>query len=180
MSYSADLAASLSSSLSRLAPTLTRSSSPSPSASYADLSAQYSPDRDASQDEIDQREHDLRTVLTKLRPTSHSSSSGLIKPHPAANLSPSDLAQLVDSAFVPFQGQAAVPLSAQTETVELVALAQLTIATYGVVLRILMEEAGRLSEMDEYWTKVESDAWRTSLYLVQSTSTMHPFPLRSN
>jgi hypothetical protein len=175
MSYSADLAASLSSSLSRLSPALTSSSSPS--SSYADLSAQYSPDRDASQEDIDQREHELRTLLTKLRPTSHSSSSGLIKPHPAANLSPAELAQLVDSAFVPFQGQAAVPLSAQTETVELVALAQLTIATYGVVLRILMDEAGKLSEMDEYWNRLESEAWRTSLYLVQSTLCFSPpFP----
>ncbi|GAA6029442.1 hypothetical protein JCM8097_003681 [Rhodosporidiobolus ruineniae] len=165
-SYAADLAAGLSGQLALAAPSLVHPSSPS--SSSADLSAASSA-RTASQDDVGQREHELRALLSKLRPSAHSFSSSLNKPpHPAASLSPTQLAQLVDAAFPPFQGQASTPLNPQTETVELVAVAQLAIATYGVVLRILMDEAAQLADMDDWWNRVESDAWQTSLYLVQT------------
>ncbi|GAA6003126.1 hypothetical protein JCM10207_001761 [Rhodosporidiobolus poonsookiae] len=166
MSYAADLSASLASSLDRIAPQLQHPDSPSPSPTLNTLQAGNDDDKDNA---VQTRQHQLRTLLNKLRPTSHASPSGLSKPHPAANLSPSQLAQLVDAAFPPFQGNAATPLTPQTETVELVAIAQLAVATYGVVLRILMDEASRLAEMDDWWSTVESDPWRTSLYLVQTT-----------
>ncbi|GAA5822715.1 hypothetical protein JCM11251_004353 [Rhodosporidiobolus azoricus] len=171
MSYAVDLTSSLSSNLAHLAPSLVHPSSPSsPSASSANLA---STPRAATQEQVDARESELRTLLTKLRPAndSHSSALAALKPHSAASLSPAQLAQLVDAAFVPFQGHASAPLSPQTETVELVAVAQLTIATYGVVLRVFMEEATNLAEMDEYWRKVESDGWQTGLYLVQTGPT---------
>ncbi|GAA5911094.1 hypothetical protein JCM6882_006874 [Rhodosporidiobolus microsporus] len=171
MSYAVDLTSSLSSNLARLAPSLVHpSSSSSPTSSSANLA---STPRAASQEQVDAREKELRTLLAKLRPSndSHSSSVAALKPHSAASLSPQQLAQLVDAAFVPFQGHGSAPLSPQTETVELVAVAQLTIATYGVVLRVLMEEATRLAEMDEYWRNVESDGWQTGLYLVQTGPT---------
>ncbi|BGP13680.1 hypothetical protein JCM10213_002248 [Rhodosporidiobolus nylandii] len=165
MSYAADLTANLSSSLSRVAPSLIHPDSPS-----ANALSTSSNGRNASQDDIEARQNELSALLAKLQPHSLTSPSGRSKPHSAA-LSPAYLAQLVDSAFVPFQGLAATPLSPQTETVELVAIAQLTIAAQGAVLGVLMDEAAKLAEMDEWWNSVESDTWQTGLYLVQTAPT---------
>ncbi|BGP29902.1 Nuclear control of ATPase protein 2 [Rhodotorula toruloides] len=175
-SYAADFTAHLAGALSHIAPSFVR---PSPSSSSTNLAAQGT---QSHEDAVDAREQQLRAILAKLRPSSSSSSqSGAAstasastslsgrKSHSPAHLKPSHLAHLVDSVFPPFQGQASTPLSPQIETVELVTLAQLTIATYGVVLRELMDEANELERHDEYWAAVESEAWNTALYLVQST-----------
>ncbi|BGP05872.1 Nuclear control of ATPase protein 2 [Rhodotorula toruloides] len=175
-SYAADFTAHLAGALSHIAPSFVH---PSPSSSSTNLAAQAT---QSHEDAVDAREQEMRAILAKLRPSSSSSSqSGAAstasassslsgrKSHSPAHLKPSHLAHLVDSAFPPFQGQASTPLSPQIETVELVTLAQLTIATYGLVLRELMNEANELERHDEYWAAVESEAWNTALYLVQST-----------
>ncbi|BGP22657.1 nuclear controlof ATPase protein [Rhodotorula toruloides] len=172
-SYAADFTTHLAGALSHVAPSFVH---PSPSSSSANLAAQGTqPHVDA----VEAREQELRAILAKLRPSSSSQSGAAStssassslsgrNAHSSAHLRPSHLAHLVDSAFPPFQGQASIPLSPQIETVELVTLAQLAIATYGVVLRGLMDEANELERHDEYWAAVESEAWNTALYLVQS------------
>ncbi|GAA6004988.1 Nca2p [Rhodotorula paludigena] len=165
-SYAADLTAHLAATLSSLSPSLVSFSPGTPS---SDLQASTSARRHSPED-IQSREDQLKAVLAKLRPSgASSSSSGPSARPPAASLSAADLAALVDGAFPPFQGQAAIPLSRQTETVELVTLAQLAVAAYGVVLRTLMDEAAELELSDQYWSGLESEAWSTALYLVQTT-----------
>ncbi|BGP45863.1 Nuclear control of ATPase protein 2 [Rhodotorula kratochvilovae] len=164
-SYAGELSAHLAAALSALAPSLVH---PSPSSSTADLAAHARHAR-ASQDDIDDREHALRQVLARLRPSSSAASGAAPSSAPARTLSPADLAQLVDDTFPPFQGNAAIPLSPQTETVELVTLAQLAVQAYGTVLRTLIDQATQLDDHDEYWARLESDAWSAALYLVQTT-----------
>ncbi|GAA5890925.1 hypothetical protein JCM5296_001229 [Sporobolomyces johnsonii] len=154
MSYASDLTASLADSLAALSPALV---SPSPAASPSSL-------KTASSDTIATREAQLRSTLAKLRPASKSSHSGST----FHTLSPAALAQLVDAAFPPFQAAGATPPSPQTEGIELVTVAQLTIAAYGVVLRTLMDEAAKLGDDDDWWNTVESDTWNTGLFLVQT------------
>lgn len=183
-SYAADFTAHLAASLSHLAPAFVQ---PSPSASSSNLAAQST---QSLQDAVDEREQELRAILARLRPASSpSKSSGVTsnsaassslsgrRSHSPAHLEPSHLAHLVDSAFPPFQGQASAPLSPQIDSVELVTLAQLAIATYGVVLRELMDEANELERHDEYWAAVESEAWNTALYLVQCASASAPLAI---
>ncbi|GAA5967967.1 hypothetical protein JCM11641_003683 [Rhodosporidiobolus odoratus] len=164
MSYAGDLTGSLSNSLYRLSPSLAHS----PSA--VNLDSPPNQPRTASQDQVQARHTELASLLNKLQPSTHSTAS--LKPHlspsSSSSSSPAQLAQLVDSAFVPFQGHAATPLSPQTETIELVTLAQLTIKTYGLVLQTLMDQAGSLASMDAYWSSLERDPWQTSLYMVQT------------
>ncbi|GAA5927719.1 hypothetical protein JCM1841_006019 [Sporobolomyces salmonicolor] len=161
MSYASDLTASLADSLAALSPALVN---PSPAASPTTVSAAQFTSKTASGDAVAAREAQLRATLAKLRPSSKSS-------HPGSTsqpLSPATLAQLVDAAFPPFQAAGATPPSPQTEGIELVTVAQLTIAAYGVVLRTLMDEAAKLGEDDDWWNSVESDTWNTGLFLVQT------------
>lgn len=155
MAYAADVSTRLRDSLSTLTPTLVNPPTPSPSSTNLTASASVVPSRPAaSQEAIQARTSELRSTLVKL--------------HPKRPITPKALADLVDAAFPPFQGLDAVPLSAQTEGVEIVTLAQLTIATHGTVLRILMDEARQLGEEDEWWAQVENDAWQTGVFLLQS------------
>ncbi|GAA6047664.1 hypothetical protein JCM3770_001615 [Rhodotorula araucariae] len=161
-SYAGELSAHLAASLAALAPSLVH---PSPPASSHGTQRPR-----ATQDDIDSREHSLRLVLARLRPAPSSSpaASGAAFAPLARTLSPRDLAQLVDDTFPPFQGTAATPLSPQTETVELVTVAQLAVTAYGSVLRTLVDQATLLDSHDEYWARVESDPSSTGLYLVQT------------
>lgn len=85
---------------------------------------------------------------------------------------PSALASLLDDAFPSAGGDSNsyAPLSTQTESVEVVTLAQLAISSYGAILRQLMEEASRLSAEDDWWAKIESDNWQTGFFLLQCES----------
>ncbi|GAA5891078.1 hypothetical protein JCM8208_003155 [Rhodotorula glutinis] len=174
-SYAGELTAHLAQALTAVAPSLVQPSPPS-SPPHLDQLAQHADQSHAQQDAVDDREHTLRHVLGRLR-TSHSStssSSSWTSPGGAPSapvLSSTDLARLVDDAFPPFQGTAAVPLSSQTETVELVTLAQLTIHAWGLVLRTLIDLASQLDHDDDYWARLESDPCNAALYLVQTTPT---------
>lgn len=153
MSYSSDLSQSLSASLATLTPQLVSSPLPSASPSSTDLTATAATRPAASSEAIQDRTTQLRSILTKL--------------HPTHAITPKALAALVDEAFPAFQGLDSVPLSSQTESAELVTLAQLAISSYGTVLRHLMDEASRLGEEDDWWAHVESDGWKTGVFLLQ-------------
>ncbi|ORY61909.1 ATP synthase regulation protein NCA2-domain-containing protein [Leucosporidium creatinivorum] len=157
MSYASDLSQNLSTTLATLTPQLVQSPSPSASPSSTNLTAAATgPARAApSTEAIQDRTAQLRNALAKL--------------HPKHAITPKALAALIDDVFPPFQGLDALPLSSSTESAELVTLAQLAISSYGAVLKQLMEEAAELGEEDDWWARVESDAWQTGVFLVQST-----------
>ena len=155
MSYSSDLSQSLSASLATLTPQLVSTPLPSASPSSTDLRAAATRPA-ASSDAIQDRTTQLRSILTKL--------------HPTHAITPQALADLIDEAFPAFQGLESVPLSGQTENAELVTLAQLAITSYGTILKHLMEEASRLGEEDDWWSHVESDGWKTGVFLLQCES----------
>jgi len=162
MSYASDLTASLSDQLALVSPSLVR---PSPSPSSVNLASTAQSTHKShshSHEQVDERETQLRSTLAKLRPSSRSL-------HPPT-LSASTLAQLVVDAFPPFQAAGATPLTSQTEGIELVTIAQLTIAAYGTILRTLMQDAAELGQEDDYWARAESDPWNTGLFLLQSES----------
>ncbi|GAA5843721.1 hypothetical protein JCM9279_000118 [Rhodotorula babjevae] len=172
--YAGELTAHLAQALTAVAPSLVEPSPPSSPPHHPQL-AQHADPHPAHQHQIDDREHTLRHVLGRLR-TSHSSTASSSSTSPggapsAPLLSSLDLAHLVDEAFPPFQGAAALPLSPQTETVELVTLAQLTIHAWGLVLRTLIDLASSLDHDDDYWARLESDPWHAALYLVQTSPT---------
>ncbi|GAA5922601.1 hypothetical protein JCM3775_005789 [Rhodotorula graminis] len=174
-SYAAELTAHLSQALTAVAPSLVEPSpASSPPHDHLDP-AQPDTARHPHQDQIDDREHTLRHVLGRLRTSHASSSSSSSSPsspggaRSAPALSSTDLARLVDEAFPPFQGTAALPLSPQTATVELVTLAQLTIHAWGLVLRTLIHLAAQLDHDDDYWARLESDPYNAALYLVQTS-----------
>ncbi|GAA5911153.1 Nca2p [Sporobolomyces salmoneus] len=162
MSYASDLTASLSNKLAVVSPSLVR---PTPSPSSVNLaSADLGKKPEPHNDQVEAREAHLRSTLAKLRPSSHSSTSS----HPSPTPSAQTLAQLVDDAFPPFQAAGATPLTRQTEGIELVTVAQLTIAAYGTILRTLMQDAAELGLDDDYWARAESDPWKTGLSLLQT------------
>ena len=161
MSYAQDLTASLSLALvnnAQLSPPTPRSGSPTGhdrQASSSSFAATHR--REPSHVEQDSdRLGELQSVLTKLDPRKR-------RPVTAAQL-----AELVQATFPPFQGLGGAGRSVQTESVEYVALGQLTIAALGLVLGDLMREAGELAEEDGYWDEVESEGWQTGVYLLQS------------
>jgi len=172
-SYAGELTAHLAQALTAVAPSLVEPSPPSSPPHHLDLAQHDTRQRaQQEQDAILDREHTLRHVLGRLRTSHSSSSTSSSSPGGAPSapiLSSADLAHLVDEAFPPFQGAAATPLSPQTETVELVTLAQLTIHAWGLVLRTLIDLASSLDHDDDYWARLESDPCNAALYLVQTS-----------
>ncbi|GAA5970327.1 hypothetical protein JCM3765_003045 [Sporobolomyces pararoseus] len=159
MSYASDLTASLSDQLARVSPSLVRPS-PSPSSvNLASASTEATKKHESHNEAVESREAHLRSTVAKLRPSSRSHSP---------TLSAHTLAQLVEEAFPPFQAAGATPLTTQTEGIELVTVAQLTIAAYGTILRTLMQDAAELGQDDDYWARAESDPWKTGLFLLQT------------
>ncbi|GAA5830250.1 hypothetical protein JCM3766R1_002840 [Sporobolomyces carnicolor] len=159
MSYASDLTGSLSDRLAVISPSLVR---PSPAPSSLNLaSAQSDTKSDTASEQVEARESHLRSTLAQLRPSSRSSGH-------SSTLSAQTLAHLVEDAFPAFQAVGATPLSAQTERIELVTVAQLTIAAYGTILKTLMQDAADLGGDDDYWARSESDPWRTGLFLMQT------------
>lgn len=166
MSYASDLTGSLSDRLAVISPSLVR---PSPAPSSLNLaSAQSDTKSDTASEQVEARESHLRSTLAQLRPSSRSSGH-------SPTLSAQTLAHLVEDAFPAFQAVGATPLSAQTEGIELVTVAQLTIAAYGTILKTLMQDAADLGGDDDYWARSESDPWRTGLFLMQSESSIDIF-----
>ncbi|GAA5887811.1 hypothetical protein JCM16303_002338 [Sporobolomyces ruberrimus] len=159
MSYASDLTASLSDRLAVVSPSLVRPS-PSPSSTNLASAAHSTPSKHHSHDQVEEREAQLRSTLAKLRPSTRSSHSPTLSAHA--------LAELVEDAFPQFQAAGATPLTPQTEGIELVTIAQLTIAAYGAVLRTLMQDAAELGHDDDYWARAESDPWKTGLFLLQT------------
>ncbi|GAA5932912.1 Nca2p [Sporobolomyces koalae] len=174
MSYASDLTASLSAQLANVSPTLLR---PSRSSSRANI-AHLAPDDRDDADLSEARERQLRQTLSKLRPSSHAQatpglhSSALTASTAAAPpLSAQTLLQLVDDTFPAFQADGTTPANRQTEALELITIAQLTIAAFGTILRTLMSDAAALDSDDDYWANAESDPLRTALFLVQTGPT---------
>ncbi len=161
MSYAQDLTASLSLALvnsAQLSSPTPRSGSPTghgrqPSTETIQTRHHREP---SHADQDSDRLAELQSVLTKLDPRKR-------RPVTAAHL-----AELVQSTFPPFQGLGGAGRSVQTESVEYVALGQLTVAALGLVVGDLMGEAARLGEEDAYWEQVESEGWQTGVYLLQS------------
>lgn len=54
------------------------------------------------------------------------------------------------------------------EAAELLAVAKVTYASYGIVLDALLRDAERVNDQAWYWTEVEEDPTRTVTYLIQS------------
>jgi hypothetical protein len=63
------------------------------------------------------------------------------------------------------QLQTALQRSGQDQVID---LAKVTYAAYGVVLDQLLKDAERVNDQAWYWTEVEEDPSRTFIYLVQS------------
>lgn len=149
MSYSDDLTLSLSQSLISLTPRLISSPPETPDSTVGTLA------RVPSNEVVEDRISLLRATLSSI--TSSKRPPTLEK-----------LAHLVDEVFPPFQGMSSVPLTAQVESIELLVLAQLTIAAYGAALGTVVSEGKALGKEDEYWSKMEGDRWQLSMFLVQS------------
>ncbi|GAA6012507.1 hypothetical protein JCM11491_004355 [Sporobolomyces phaffii] len=159
MSYASDLTASLSDRLALVSPSLVRPT-PSPSSANLASASDSSPRKNQEHERVEAREAQLRSTLAKLRPSSRTSH--------APTLSAESLAQLIQDAFPPFQAAGATHLTTQTEGIELVTVAQLTIAAYGTILRKLMQDAAQLGDDDDYWARSESDPWKTGFFLLQT------------
>ncbi|KAM0792493.1 hypothetical protein ACM66B_005165 [Microbotryomycetes sp. NB124-2] len=164
MSYAADQAQALSAALATITPHLVLSSPGSPAperhtsaqlhtAQQGDSNGQGNP-QTALQSFKDRASH-LRSVLTRLHP-GHSTSSDVI-------------AQLVDEAFPAANNNQSSDVVTSNSSADLVTLAQLTVSSYGAILDELLSEASQLGTEDDYWARTESDRWRTSLYLLQTT-----------
>ncbi|GAA5878484.1 hypothetical protein JCM3774_006416 [Rhodotorula dairenensis] len=191
--YASDLTASLSAALVRLAPSLVPSSpavppprptTPTASGSAPDHLGSTRNEEQVRTEAQQDREAQLRRALAQLQPSHASSSSWTTSQGattPGGNSSaasangtqshrlhaPADLANLARSLF-PATDDHRSP-DPQLVTVEYVVLAQLAIAAYGSVLRILMHQANQLDKSDAYWAAVESAPVDTALYLVQSS-----------
>ena len=157
-SFARDLSLSLSQSLASLSPLILESPPPSslPSTSNLAGASASTPRPASSQKEVDERLASLKSTLTKVAPSGKKL------------LSAARLSSLAEREFPPFQGLADTPLTAQVESVELLLVAQLSIASYGLVVEQLIDEAGQLRDEDEYWANLEGDGWKTSMYLLQS------------
>ncbi|KAL8283259.1 hypothetical protein RQP46_006037 [Phenoliferia psychrophenolica] len=157
-SFARDLSLGLSQSLASLSPLILESPPPSTAPSTSNLAAASAPHAapSPSQKQVDERLASLKSTLAKVDPSGKKL------------LSAARLSSLAEREFPPFQGLSDVPLTAQVESVEFLLCAQLSIATYGIVVGQLIEEAGQLGQEDEYWAKLEADRWATSLYLLQT------------
>ncbi|KAK4705974.1 nuclear control of ATPase protein 2, partial [Phenoliferia sp. Uapishka_3] len=161
-SFARDLTSGLSKSLSQLSPSLVLSPPPSAFPSTSNLAAQADSDpkysSSSDSEEVKLRLSALQSTLAKVDPAVTNK----------RQLSTESLALLAERAFPPFQGLQDRPLNAQVESVELLLVAQLSIATYGLVVGQLIEEAGQLGQEDDYWAGIENDGWSTGVYLVQT------------
>jgi hypothetical protein len=141
-----------------------------------------------SQDLFQDLSHSLTELVISSTPPSPNALDGTAPTDPAAlaahleglrsalrslsstrKLTAERLAEVVQAAFPPFQGLSnAVPVEAETETVFL--LTRATCAAVSVVLGELVDEAEKMKQEDQYWSKVEGDRWNAGLFLLQSES----------